>query len=675
MPRDLPIGNGSMLVAFDSDYRLADFFFPHVGMENHASSRFRFGIWSDERLLWLEDVQWQKALHYLRDTLVTDVACESEGAGLKLRFHDAVDPDANVFLRKIVVRNVRAEPREIKLFLHHDFNLYGNAIGDTALYDPDTQSVIHYKSNRYLLINASTEGNIGVKEYACGRSGIGGAEGTWRDAEDGKLSMAPIAQGAVDSTIAVPMKLEANASATVLYWICAGRNYDEVRALDEKIRKEGPSRALSRTGSYWYTWVNKPADDISELPDEIIDLYRRSLLVIRTQCDNGGAVLAANDSDIQWGHNDHYSYMWARDAAFVCDAMDRAGYPEITRRFLKFAEGVVRADGYFLHKYNPDGSFAPLWHPFVRDGKPQLPIQEDETALVVWLIGRHYERTRDLELLRSIYDRLVVRPAEFLVRYRDPDTKLPLPSFDMWEERQGVFTFTCSAVYAGLTAAAEIANIFNDQDRHTRFSAAAAEVRDAMVRHLWIEEEGRFARGLVLSGDTLVLDKTVDASAFAVFHLGVFPPSTAFVAGTMEAIRERLWVGTETGGVARYEGDGYHRISDESARVPGNPWLICTLWLAEHAVARATSIAELQSALDLVRWARSKASPSLVLPEQIDPYDGQPLSVAPLTWSHAQVVSVVRAYVDAARSLRASSSENSARNQVRAPRENTVDNQ
>ena len=674
MPRDLPIGNGSMLVAFDSDYRLADLYYPHVGMENHVASRFRFGVWADQRLLWLEEADWQRSLHYLRDTIVTDVSCESESAGLKLRFHDAVDPGSDVFLRKIVVRNTRAEERTIKLFLHHDLNLYGNAIGDTAMYEPESRSIIHYKGQRCFLINAAVDGETGVREYACGRSGIGGTEGTWRDAEDGQLSMSPIAQGAVDSTIAITLKLEANGTVTALYWICAARSFDEARKLDDAVRAEGPGRILSRAGSYWYTWVHKPVDDLSELPAEIIDLYQRSLLIIRTQCDDGGGVVAANDSDIQWGHNDHYSYVWARDAAFVCDAMDRAGFPELTRRFLHFASKVIRDDGYFLHKYNPDGSFAPLWHPWLRGGQRQLPIQEDETALVLWLIARHYDRTRDLELLRSIYDRLVVKPAAFLMSYRDPETHLPLPSFDMWEERQGVFTFTCSAVYAGLQAAAEIANLFNDQERRTSYAAAAGEVRDAMVRHLWIEDEGRFARGLVLDGEQLVLDKTVDASCFAIFHLGVFPPSTGFVAGTMEAIRERLWVQTEVGGIARYEGDGYHRISEETGRVPGNPWLICTLWLAEHAIARATNVAELQSALDLVRWARSKASHSLVLPEQIDPYDGQPLSVAPLTWSHAQVVSVVRGYVDAIRKLRIAETENAARDHARSDRENTVDN-
>ena len=114
MPRDLPIGNGSMLVAFDSDYRLADFYFPHVGMENHVASRFRFGVWADDRLEWIETAEWQKALHYLRDTIVTDVALESEAMGLRLRCHDGVDPDANVYLRKIVVKNTRSEARSVK---------------------------------------------------------------------------------------------------------------------------------------------------------------------------------------------------------------------------------------------------------------------------------------------------------------------------------------------------------------------------------------------------------------------------------------------------------------------------------------------------------------------------------------------------------------------------------
>lgn len=646
MPRDLPIGNGSLLVAFDSQYRLADFYYPHVGMENQVGAKFRLGIYCDGALHSVDEDAWKRSLEYLRDTLVTDVTVQNDAIGIRIRCHDTVDPDANVYVRKFVVRNLREEARDVKLFLHHDFALYGNATGDTIMFDPRANAIVQYKKRRYVLINC--EG--GVTEYACGRSATTGAEGTWRDAADGVLSMNAIAQGAVDATIGVPLHLEAHATATVMYWICAGESDAEVRGLDAMVREEGAGHLLARAGSHWYTWVNKTGDDLAPLPEEIIELYRRSLLVIATQCDRGGAVLAANDSDIQWGHNDHYSYVWMRDGAFVCDAMGRAGFPEIGRRFLLFANDVLTNEGYFLHKYNPDGSPAPLWHPWIRDGKQQLPIQEDETGLVVWLVARHYARTRDLDLLREVYPRLVVAAADFLARHRDEATGLPLPSYDLWEERLGTFTFTAAAVWAGLNAAAGLANLFNDQERRDAWTKAAGEVRAAMRDHLWMETENRFARGLVVNGDALELDGTVDASAFATFYLGVFPAESALVEGTMRAVRERLTVHTETGGTARYENDAYHRIYAETDRIPGNPWILCTLWLAEYEAALGEEY--VMSALDRVRWARARATQSMILPEQIDPHDGQQLSVAPLTWCHAQIVSVVHACLERRRQSR-----------------------
>jgi GH15 family glucan-1,4-alpha-glucosidase len=86
--------------------------------------------------------------------------------------------------------------------------------------------------------------------------------------------------------------------------------------------------------------------------------------------------------------------------------------------------------------------------------------------------------------------------------------------------------------------------------------------------------------------------------------------------------------------------------------VPGNPWILCTLWLAEHVIAKATTVEGLQRALDLVRWARAHATPAMILPEQVDPHSGEALSVAPLTWSHAQVISVVHGYLEALHRLR-----------------------
>jgi len=33
--RDIPVGNGSLLVNLDENYQIRDAYFPHVGQENH----------------------------------------------------------------------------------------------------------------------------------------------------------------------------------------------------------------------------------------------------------------------------------------------------------------------------------------------------------------------------------------------------------------------------------------------------------------------------------------------------------------------------------------------------------------------------------------------------------------------------------------------------------------
>jgi hypothetical protein len=54
MPRDLPIGNGSLLITFDAQYCLRDLYFPNVGHENNTLGHpCRVGIWIDGSFRWL----------------------------------------------------------------------------------------------------------------------------------------------------------------------------------------------------------------------------------------------------------------------------------------------------------------------------------------------------------------------------------------------------------------------------------------------------------------------------------------------------------------------------------------------------------------------------------------------------------------------------------------------
>jgi GH15 family glucan-1,4-alpha-glucosidase len=127
----------------------------------------------------------------------------------------------------------------------------------------------------------------------------------------------------------------------------------------------------------------------------------------------------------------------------------------------------------------------------------------------------------------------------------------------------------------------------------------------------------------------------------------MYPPDDPRIVKTMTAVHQQLWVKTSVGGVARYFNDYYHQITSDLAAVPGNPWFVSTMWLAEWYAAIAHSEEGLQRALELLTWACDHALPSGVLAEQVHPYSGAPLSVSPLTWSHAGYVTAVHAFLKA----------------------------
>jgi GH15 family glucan-1,4-alpha-glucosidase len=126
----------------------------------------------------------------------------------------------------------------------------------------------------------------------------------------------------------------------------------------------------------------------------------------------------------------------------------------------------------------------------------------------------------------------------------------------------------------------------------------------------------------------------------------MYPSDDPRIAATMDAVRDRLRVRTEVGGIARYENDRYHQVADDVGRVPGNPWFVCTLWLAQWHIACARTPGDLAPALDILMWVAKHALPSGVLAEQVHPFTDAPLSVSPLTWSHAAFVAAFLEYVE-----------------------------
>lgn len=655
MPRALVVCNGQLLANFDLSYNLRDVYYPQVGRANQTNGRVSHtGIWIAGEFAWFDDPGWSRDLRYLPETLATDVTLEHQDLGLRIKCQDAVDLDRSVLVRSFRVENLADRPREARLFFHFNPCLWENSMGDTIYYEPRLGALVGYKGECYWVLDCQRGERNGVDDWATGVKEFNSFEGTWRDAEDGVLSRHPISQGSVDGTVGLNLGLIPPQGTELAYcWLAFSNGRDKAFELDRLVRERGPAQFLERTVHYWRVWVNKESVDFADLPANVVDLYKRSLLLVRTHLDRQGAILAATDSDITQFGRDTYAYVWPRDGALVATALDRAGYASLTNRFYFFCNEIVSRRGFFLHKYDPQGLVGSSWHPWVdEDGNRQYPIQEDETALVLHGLLEHYVRSRDIEFLSRLYRPIVKTCAEFLAGFREPHTGLPAPSYDLWGERHGIHAYTVAAVWSGLMAAAYFTKLFGEFSLAERYGQVALEMREAAIRWMFDPELGRFVRTVAVRPDgEVVRDPTVDSSLCGLFLLGMFSADDPMIEATVRAVREKLWVHTPVGGVARYENDYYHRVSADPERATGNPWFISTLWLAQHSIARAKSCADLQPGVELLQWVADHAMTSGVLAEQVHPETHEPLSVSPLTWSHAEFVRTVLAYLEKMRVL------------------------
>jgi len=644
MPKPLVVGNGTLLINLDKNASIRDMYFPHVGSENHVNGRHcRVGVIVEGKNLGMVSQigdDWTRKPGYEKDRLVTDNYYRNDQLEVELRFNECVHPIENVFIRQITITNTDTVDVNLKLFFSHDIALYENPIGDTAVYDPAVQSIIHYQDSRYFLINGSPHfdqyevGTKGTNEFGVIRSG--------------DLNMTSIHIGAVNSFIRFSLHLAAGETERIYYWIAAGKSFFDVRRLNELILNKTPENMLNEARQYYYSWVNKEKYDFFDFPPKVGDLFRHSLLIIRSQIDNGGAIIAANDSDILEMFNmDTYSYMWPRDSAFTVMALNITHYSGVVNKFFEYCQEFIREHGYFLQKYNPTGTLASGWMPWVSsDGEIQLPIQEDSTALIIVALWNHYKITRCIEIINPTYHSMIIPAAEFMTRYRDSSTGLPKPSYNLWEEKRAVHTYTSATVYAGLRCAACFAELYGDDSLAEKYNKAAAEVKQGIETHLYDKKRGRFLQSINPRSET------TDASLYAVSQFGVLPPDDDRVVSTMKAIENILSVKTEIGGIARFYNDKYQQVVKyDPDIIPGNPWFICTLWVAQWQIQMAKTTSDLQKPGATILWVTDRVTETGIMAEQLNPFDGSPLSVSPLTWAHATFITTVMAFVKKARSL------------------------
>jgi len=359
------------------------------------------------------------------------------------------------------------------------------------------------------------------------------------------------------------------------------------------------------------------------------------LMVIKAHTDRRGGIIASCDSSIYNYGRDYYSYVWPRDGAYAMWPLIRMGFMEEPRRFFSFCRDIVHPDGYLMHKYQPDRAIGSTWHPLLHGKRSDLAIQEDETAIVIYMLGEYYEVSKDDEFVENMYTTFIQPAANFMTEFRDAATKLPHASYDLWEEKFSTSTYTTAITYRALLSAADLAEAFEFPDDAVKWRDAAAEIA-ANCHVLYDETRGTLRKGYLLQEDgSLQFDNVLDvSSAYAALMFATEAFGSTAIRSTFKVIESDLLNKSPSGGCPRYEYDNYFATSGQYL---GNPWFVTTLWVAQYYLQLARN----PDAEKLVNWTLERALPSGALSEQIDPVASKPLSVTPLVWSHAELINTL----------------------------------
>jgi GH15 family glucan-1,4-alpha-glucosidase len=450
MARPIVLSNGELHVALNKFGLVHDFYFPYVGLENHSAGkdmRHRVGIWIDGAISWLDsDNSWSFEFSYPHSALIGHTIAKNDRMGIILEFDDCVDAQMSAFLRNIHVINTRDVERDIRLFLHQAFAIGDSRSNtDTGQYLPNSDAILHYRGRRAFIISGLYNDQP-FDQHSIGLFGIEGHEGTYKDADDGELAGGAVEHGRVDSTIRFKLSIGAHSSARIHYWIAAGLSMRTALFVHKQIRESSVDVRIDQTASWWRHWLEPAQETANKIPKAYRKTFIESAMIIKSQIDMRGAVIASTDTAMLNYSRDAYAYCWPRDGSFVLWPLIRMGYKDEAYRFFEFCKRGLHPDGYLMHKYRADGALGSSWHPYVHDGVVAPPIQEDETALVLFVFAQYFKMHPNDNLIKDFYSDMIVPMADFLAEYIDETTGLPKASYDLWEQVFMTTTYTVAVV-------------------------------------------------------------------------------------------------------------------------------------------------------------------------------------------------------------------------------------
>ena len=638
MARPIVLSNGHLHVGINKTGFVHDLYFPYVGFENHASgrqSRHKIGVWVDGQFSWLDDGSWQFTFETHQQALIGHTVATNHKLELALEFDDFVHAHSNSFVRLVHVINMSGADKSVRLFMHQAFEI-GNSGNntDTAQNLPDSNALLHYRGDRAFVISGRDDADNFYDQHSIGLFGIEDHEGTYKDAEDGELSGANVEHGQVDSVLRFSLEVPRFGSRRTSYWIAAGLSPREAIDSHRYICETGPLSLHHHTSVWWHEWLQPALEYSVSFEPARRNLFLHSVMILKSHCSDNGAIIASTDSAMLNYARDNYAYSWPRDGAYVLWPLMRLGYTDEALNFFRFCKESLHPQGYLMHKYRADGALGSSWHPYVHGPINAPPIQEDETALVLFMFLQLYELQPETELLDEFYDSFIKPSADFIASYIDHSTGLPKPTYELWEEAFMTSTYTTAVVHSALLASAELAEAAQRSNDAVTWRSAAGDIQSA-AKQLYNYDRKAFYKGLRYDTGQPVPDETIDVSSFFGAYLyGLFSTDSSEVRDAAKTLKSTLE--NKHGKLyPRYEGDNYHRESDQP-----NPWFVTSLWMAQYYI----EVDEREAAASIMQLVEQYVDGSQMLPEQVSAVNLEPRSVSPLAWSHAEYLASVLDY-------------------------------
>lgn len=641
---DAIIGNDNIVASFSKKGELLRFFYPNIDYRQFIDFMLTGVKINDSNIIYLNnDVNNTYKQYYTDGTNILNTEIYNSYFKLRILQTDFIPIKKNVLIKRYEFENQNT------IELDTSFIVYSKLLSDM-----NNQTSGLYKDNslrQYMHdYTYSIFSDLDVFSYQI--------NSTDSNIESGMIGGKDYVGMSPDSSIQYSLgtlKPGEKKFLNIFIYVKENSQKNYIEALNEeiaKIKKYDVKKEMSSAKRYWHNYIEEHCsldiEKLSSIPN-LKKIYDRTILLFPLLINSKtGGISAGVEIDENKTKCGRYSYCWPRDAIFMTNAMDALNMEKESEKFYNnFCKNTQSKNGMWEQRFYTDGVLAPCWG-----------YQIDETASVVYGVYNHYLNTRNENFLKSNL-KMCENAVHFLTKYLEDELEIVIPSddvvkneildeknkthqnmenqklkpsYDLWEESEGIHTYSLAAIYSSFEIMQKIYVILLPMYEKNRLKqekmrkenllleTLMTKLKDYIIENCYDQELKTFVRN--------TRDKKMDISLLGlVTPFNILSPVDKKIKNTVERIN--LTIRTYTGGYLRYEGDNY---------VGGNPWVIANLWMAEYHI-KDKNYGKAKECLEFVAKTCNEHG---FLGEQINNQTMKPAWVIGLGWSHAMFINVLK---------------------------------